>query len=88
VDEDVLTPVVGGDEAVALLLAEPPNRSSGHMPEPAFLSQGPRTNKKAAPYPGRRFYQNKTHLLLLLEHITAAGPSPLWDPGPVGWLEG
>ena len=34
VDEDILTPVVRGDEAVALLLAEPRHRSLGHASHP------------------------------------------------------
>jgi hypothetical protein len=36
-DEDVPAPVAGGDEAVALLLVEPLNRSFGHMLEPALF---------------------------------------------------
>src|SRR5215216_3287805 len=40
VHEEVLTPVVRGDEAVALLVAEPLYRSLGHMPEPTFRVPG------------------------------------------------
>ncbi len=82
-----LAPVVGGDEAVAFLLAEPPNRSLGHMPEPAFHSQGLRTNKKAAPSSGRRLHQNKTHLLLFLDHTIAVDSHPE-GPGPVDLRHG
>jgi hypothetical protein len=35
--EEVVSTVVGGDEAVALLVVEPLDRSLGHVPEPAFL---------------------------------------------------
>jgi hypothetical protein len=37
VDENVPAPVVRGDEGVALLLVELPNRSLGYVLEPAFL---------------------------------------------------
>src|SRR5829696_4942473 len=40
VHEEVLTPVVWGDEAVALLVAEPLYRSLGHIPEPTFHVPG------------------------------------------------
>jgi hypothetical protein len=40
VHEEVIASVVGGDKAVALLVAEPLDRSLGHVQEPAFLSLG------------------------------------------------
>src|SRR5215203_4012100 len=40
VHEEVLAPVVGGDEAVALLVAETLYRSLGHIPEPTFHVPG------------------------------------------------
>jgi hypothetical protein len=49
VDEDVPTPMVGGDEAVAFFLVELANRSLGHMQEPASLYPGLHRNKKATP---------------------------------------
>src|SRR5215217_2409341 len=49
VHEEILTPVVGRDEAVALILAEPLNRSLGHFWDPPFLFLGLHRNKKAAP---------------------------------------
>lgn len=49
VDEDVPTPMVGGDEAVAFFRVEPANRSLGHMQEPASLYPGLHRNKKATP---------------------------------------
>jgi hypothetical protein len=36
--ERVISSIVGGDEAVALLIVEPLGRSLGHVLEPAFLS--------------------------------------------------
>jgi len=48
VDEEVFATLIRGDEAVALLVAEPLNRSLGHIG--ARLSfEGPHRNKKAAP---------------------------------------
>src|SRR3712207_434997 len=41
VHEEVLAPVVGGYEPVALILAEPLNSSLGHAFAPTFLSRGP-----------------------------------------------
>src|SRR5215210_3702947 len=41
VHEEILTPIVGGDEAVALLVAEPLYRSLGHKLEPTFRIPGP-----------------------------------------------
>src|SRR3712207_6438665 len=41
VHEEVLAPVVGGYEPVALVLAEPLDRSLGHAFSPTFLSRGP-----------------------------------------------
>jgi hypothetical protein len=46
------------------------------MPEPAFLLPGLHCNKKAAPLPGRRFHQNKTQLLVSLEHTTHESRNP------------
>jgi hypothetical protein len=40
VHEQVVSSVVGGDEAITLLVVEPLDRSLGHVPEPAFLSLG------------------------------------------------
>src|ERR671921_2869665 len=40
VHEEVFTPVVWGDEAVALLVTEPLYRSLGHIPEPTFHVPG------------------------------------------------
>jgi hypothetical protein len=38
--EEVVASVVGLDEAVALLVVEPLDRSAGHVLEPTFLSLG------------------------------------------------
>src|SRR5215207_7092828 len=46
VHEELLAPIVRGDEAVALLVTEPLNCSLGHMLEPAFRIPGPPANKK------------------------------------------
>src|SRR5215217_9023743 len=46
VNEEILTPVVRGDEAVALLVAEPLHRSLGHFWDPPFVSWGPAPTKK------------------------------------------
>ncbi len=46
--EEVLTPIIWGDKAVALILAEPLNRSLGHTLSPPFLFLGLYRNKKAA----------------------------------------
>jgi hypothetical protein len=40
VHEEVFATLIGGDEAVALLVVEPLDRSLGHIPKPAFLSLG------------------------------------------------
>ena len=40
VHEEIIAPVVRGDEAVAFIAVEPLDRSLGHVPEPAFLSPG------------------------------------------------
>src|ERR671912_2625607 len=40
VHEEVLTSVVGGDEAIALLVAEPLHCSLGHILEPTFRVPG------------------------------------------------
>src|SRR5215213_5616361 len=45
VHEEVLAPVVRGDEAVPLLVTEPLYRSLGHIPEPAFRVPGPNKQK-------------------------------------------
>src|SRR3712207_6826292 len=47
VHEEVLTPVVRGDKAVALLVAEPLHCSLGHNSAPTFRVCGPTPNKKA-----------------------------------------
>ena len=65
-DEDVPTPVGGGDEAVAFLLVEQAKRSLGRMLEPAFLCWGSTATKKPPFLCGRRFHQNKTQVLCSL----------------------
>src|SRR5215212_52550 len=52
VHEEILTPLVRGDKAVAFLVAEPLNRSLGHIHEPAFLSSGLPQQKAAPHLPG------------------------------------
>src|SRR5918995_1366569 len=54
VHEEVLTPVVRGDEAVALLVTKPLNRSLGHILEPAFRVPGPPQTKRPPLYSGWR----------------------------------
>src|SRR5215212_2206590 len=72
--EEVLTLLVGRDEAVALILTEPLNRSLGHFWDPPFVFLGSRTNKKAAPHlPGGASIKNKTHLLLPTKLTTGKG---------------
>jgi hypothetical protein len=44
--ENVLAPVVGGDEAVALFLAEPLDSSLGNIHEPTFPVLGPIATRK------------------------------------------
>jgi hypothetical protein len=46
VHEEILATLVGGDEAVALLVVEPLYRTLGNMPEPTFLSWGSTAIKK------------------------------------------
>src|SRR5829696_7439053 len=46
VHEEVLTTVVRGDEAVALLVTEPLYRSLGHILEPTFRIPGPQQTEK------------------------------------------
>jgi hypothetical protein len=46
VHEDVFTPVVRGDETVALLIVEPFDRSLGHVLKLIFLSLGFFTTKR------------------------------------------
>src|SRR5215216_4566762 len=46
VNEEILAPIIRGDKAVALLVAEPLNRSLGHIPEPTFHVPGLPANKK------------------------------------------
>jgi hypothetical protein len=47
------------------------------MLEPAFLLLGLHRNKKPPLiFLGRRFHQNKTHLLLPLKYTTAKGGAP------------
>src|ERR671919_622528 len=45
VHEEILTSVVGGDEAVALLVAEPLYRSLGHFWSPPFVFLGSTATK-------------------------------------------
>src|SRR4028118_955802 len=45
-DEEVFATLVRGDKAVALIIAEPLNRSLGHITEPTFLSWGSTAIKK------------------------------------------
>jgi hypothetical protein len=91
VDENVPAPVVRGDEAVALLPAEPLDRSLDHMLEPAFLFWGSTATKKPPLSNGRRLHQNKTHLLLHLEHTISEDRSPVGESHalftllPRGW---
>src|SRR5919199_2679990 len=54
VHEEVLAPVVRGDEAVALLVTEPLYRSLGHIPEPAFRVPGPQQTKRPPSFFGWR----------------------------------
>src|SRR5215203_5539817 len=49
VNEEIITALVGGDEAVALLVAEPLYRSLGHIWSPPFVFLGLHCNKNAAP---------------------------------------
>ena len=52
VHEDVLAAVVGGDEAVALLLAEPANRPWAICWSPPFIPTGSAPTKKPPLSPG------------------------------------
>jgi hypothetical protein len=72
VHEEVLTPIVRGDKALALLVAEPLHCSFlGHLWDPPFVFWGPAPTKKPPPiYPGGASIKNKTHLLLPSEHTT------------------
>ena len=70
VDEDVPAPMVGGDEAVAFFLVEPANRSLGHMQELPLFTRGSTATKKPPLSCRRRFHQNKTQILVFLEHTT------------------
>src|SRR5215203_918387 len=56
VHEEVLTPVVRGDEPVALLVTKPLNRSLGHILEPAFRVPGPPQTKRPPFYSGWRSF--------------------------------
>src|SRR5215207_10916267 len=49
VHEEIITALVGGDEAVALLVVEPLYRSLGHIWSPPFVSLGLHCNNNAAP---------------------------------------
>src|SRR5215210_1802309 len=40
VHEEILTPIIRGDEPVPLVVVEPLNRSLGHVLEPLFLVPG------------------------------------------------
>jgi hypothetical protein len=63
VHEEILTPVVGRDEAVALLVGKPLYRSLGHMLEPTFLSWGSIATKKPLLLPGAALLtHHKTHI--------------------------
>jgi hypothetical protein len=46
VNEEILATLVGGDEAVALLVVEPLYRSLGHIWSPPFSVLGLHCNKK------------------------------------------
>ena len=60
VDEEVSGAVLRSDEAVALLVVEPLDRSLGHEPEPAFLSWGsPPPSTAAAIYQSGRLVTSK-----------------------------
>ena len=70
VDEDVPTPMVGGDEAVAFFRVEPANRSLGHMQEPASLYPGLHRNKKATPLMQAALPSKQSQIVVFLEHTT------------------
>src|SRR5215208_7139871 len=57
--EEVLTLLVGRDEAVALILTEPLNRSLGHLWDPPFVFWGPAPTKSRPVSSGRRFHQKQ-----------------------------
>src|SRR5215207_1940779 len=46
VHEEILTTLVGGDEAIAFIVVEPLYRSLGHILEPTFLSWGSTATNK------------------------------------------
>src|SRR5215216_2345061 len=72
VNEEVLATLTRGDEAVALILAEPLHCSLSHILGPPFCLWGPAPTKKPpSKLCGRRFHQNKTHVLLPPEHTTS-----------------
>src|SRR5215207_10639708 len=74
VHEEVLSTLVWGDEAVALLVVEPLYRSLDHFWSPPFVFLGLHCNKKAAPLTLRAalLIHHKTHIYLLHFHYTTS----------------
>src|SRR5215212_1370337 len=84
VHEEIITPVVGRDEAVALFVIEPLYRSLGHILEPTFLYWGSTAIKKPLLLlRAALLTHHKTHIYLLHPYYTTTkGRSPDKDPWP------
>src|SRR5215207_2746837 len=78
VHEEILATLVGGDEAVALLVVEPLYRSLGHVWSPPFSWGFTAIKKPLLSHRGRRFTHHKTHSYLLHPYYTTTkGRSPV-----------
>src|SRR5215211_5339769 len=88
VHEEIITALVGGDEAVALLVGKPLYRSLGHIWSPPFVFLGLHCNKNAAPLTVRAalLTHHKTHIFYCVLTMPRARPEPE-SPDPGGWYE-
>jgi hypothetical protein len=74
VHEEIIAPVVRGDEAVAFIAVEPLDRSLGHVLEPAFLSPGLHHDRNPVETALRG--RHKTQLPLHPHYSKTGGRSP------------
>src|SRR5215210_115034 len=87
VHEEVLATLIRGDEAVALLVAEPLYRSLGHVWSPPFSVGAPLQQKAAPRVEGGASLTIKPTSIYCTLTIPRAGPEPRKAPARPGSLE-